>query len=76
MARNTVKDRIIAMNQNVTDQILVQLRNAEIFQFVWMKVQILPHLPVCSYRNISSWKFNERRAYQINDLVRENKRPR
>ena len=31
VARNTAKDRIIAMNQNVTDQILVQLRNAKIF---------------------------------------------
>ena len=31
VARNTVKDRIIAMNQDVTDQILIDLRNAELF---------------------------------------------
>ena len=31
LARNTVKDRIIAMNQDVTDQLLIDLRNAEMF---------------------------------------------
>ena len=31
VARNTVKDRIIAMNQYVTDQLLIDLRNAGMF---------------------------------------------
>ena len=31
VARNTVKDRIIAMNQDGTDQLLINLRNAGMF---------------------------------------------
>ena len=35
VARNTVKDRIIAINQDVTDQLLIDLRSAGIFLICW-----------------------------------------
>ena len=62
-AGNTIKDRIIAMEKDLINQLIQDLRNAGIFSiYLNESTGVISAVCLAVFARFSFWKYNKRRA--------------